>query len=91
MPIRTYPFTITRPGDVSRPYLPIILVNPNTEKHLKVMALIDTGADECALPASFAPLLGHSLQSGQERRISTGNGVRVEDIFSEVPCLLGLD
>lgn len=58
MPIRNYPFTVIRPGDVPRPYLPVTLINPDAEKHLKVMALIDTGADECALPASFAPLLG---------------------------------
>lgn len=77
MPIRNFPFTTTRPGDVPRPYLPITLINPDTRKRLKVMALIDTGADECALPASFAPLLGHDLQAGQERRINTGNGVTI--------------
>ena len=75
MPIRNYPFTITRPGDVARPYLPVTLTNPHSKKRLKIMALIDTGADECALPASFAPLLGHDLQAGDERRINTGNGV----------------
>jgi predicted aspartyl protease len=75
MPIRNYPFSKTRPGDVPRPYLPVTLVNPATETQLKVMALIDTGADECALPASFAPILGHDLQTGQVRRINTGNGV----------------
>jgi predicted aspartyl protease len=36
--------------------------------------LIDTGADECALPASYASLLGHNLQAGVERTIQTGNG-----------------
>lgn len=77
MPIRNYPFSTTRPGDVPRPYLPVTLINPDTEKHLKVMALIDTGADECALPASFAPILGHDLQAGVERRINTGNGVTI--------------
>lgn len=61
MPIRNYPFSITRPGDMARPYLPISIINPATNKYLKVFALIDTGADECAFPASFAPLLGHDL------------------------------
>jgi predicted aspartyl protease len=42
---------------------------------MKVYALIDTGADECAFPASFAPLLGHNLQAGQSKKISTGNGI----------------
>lgn len=77
MPIRNFPFSATRPGDVPRPYLPITLINPATKNRLKVMALIDTGADECALPASFAPILGHSLQSGQVKQVNTGNGVTV--------------
>jgi predicted aspartyl protease len=77
MPIRNFPFTTTRPGDIPRPYLPVTLTNPDTRKHLKIMALIDTGADECALPASFAPIMGHQLQEGQEKRINTGNGVTV--------------
>jgi hypothetical protein len=38
MSISNYPFTITRPGDVPRPYLPITLVNPNKAKQLKVIA-----------------------------------------------------
>ncbi|MFQ5779194.1 MAG: retropepsin-like aspartic protease [Nitrospiria bacterium] len=77
MPIRNHPFSITRPGDVPRPYLPITIINPDTEKRLKVIALIDTGADECALPASFAPILGHHLEAGQAKKINTGNGVTI--------------
>lgn len=75
MPVRNYPFSVIRPGDISRPYLPVRIVNPDTQKQLKVYALIDTGADECAFPASFAPLLGHNLQAGQPKKISTGNGI----------------
>jgi predicted aspartyl protease len=77
MPIRDYPFTVTRPGDAPRPYLPVTIVNPITKKRLSVFALIDTGADECAFPASFAPLLGHDLQAGQQKKISTGNGTTI--------------
>ncbi len=77
MPIRNYPFATIRKGDLSRPYLPITIINPETNKKLKVFALIDTGADECAFPASFAPLLGHNLQSGQQKNISTGNGITI--------------
>ena len=44
---------------------------------MRVYALVDTGADECAFPASFAPVLGHNLQAGQSKRISTGNGITV--------------
>jgi predicted aspartyl protease len=77
MPVRNYPFSIIRPGDLARPYLPITIINPGTEIQIKVYALVDTGADECAFPASFAPLLGHNLQAGQLKRISTGNGITI--------------
>ncbi|MEA3417254.1 MAG: retropepsin-like aspartic protease [Thermodesulfobacteriota bacterium] len=75
MPVRNYPFSIIRPGDMARPYLPLTILNPDTDKQMKVYALIDTGADECAFPASFAPLLGHNLQAGQSKKIRTGNGI----------------
>jgi len=77
MPIRNYPFTIVRPGDVARPYLPVTIVNPDSNRQVKVYALIDTGADECAFPASFALLLGHQLHSGKAKKISTGNGITI--------------
>jgi clan AA aspartic protease len=75
MPIRDFPFSVIRPGDPARPYLPVTVINPDTQRQVKVYALIDTGADECALPASFAPILGHNLQAGYRKRISTGNGI----------------
>jgi len=68
MPIRNYPFLVIRPGDLARPYLPVTIINPDTQKKVKVYALIDTGADECAFPASFAPLLGHNLQAGHLKK-----------------------
>lgn len=77
MSARGYPFWAARPGDLPRPYLPIRIINPDSGKELRVYALVDTGADECAFPASFAPVLGHNLQAGQSRRISTGNGITV--------------
>jgi predicted aspartyl protease len=77
MPVRNYPFSVIRPGDVARPYLPIAILNPNSGIQINVYALIDTGADECAFPASFAPLLGHDLPSGQEKRVTTGNGITI--------------
>jgi predicted aspartyl protease len=75
MPVITFPFTVISPGDVARPYLPTTIVNPDTAKTVDVYALIDTGADECALPASFAPVLGHDLEKGITKRINTGNGI----------------
>ena len=77
MAIRNYPFSIIRPGDISRPYLPVTILNPDTNMEIKVYALVDTGADECAFPASFAPLLGHNLQAGQMKRVHTGNGITI--------------
>ena len=77
MPIRNYPFSIIRPGDIARPYLPVTIINPDTEMKITAYALIDTGADECAFPASFTPILGHNLQTGQLKRISTGNGITI--------------
>jgi len=77
MPIRNYPFTIIKPGDIARPYLPVTIVNQDNNKQIKVYALIDTGADECAFPASFASLLGHQLHSGKAKKISTGNGITI--------------
>ena len=77
MPVRNYPFSFTRPGDIARPYLPVTIINPASGKRIKVFALIDTGADECALPTSFAQILGHNLRAGAQRKISTGNGITI--------------
>lgn len=50
------------------------IINPHANKKIRVYGLIDTGADECALPAQYAVLLGHNLQSGYPKEINTGNG-----------------
>lgn len=77
MLVENYPFTTTRPGELARPYLPVTIINPENQKEINVYALVDTGADECALPASFASPLGHNLQSGQQKKINTGNGITI--------------
>jgi len=74
MPIRDYPLSTIRPGSIAKPYLPVIVANPANNKQIRLLGLIDTGADERALPASFASLLGHNLQAGQQKTVSTGNG-----------------
>ena len=68
------PFTRFGKADIPRPWLPVIITNPKTNQKVKVYGLIDTGADECALPASFAVLLGHDLQVGYSKEVGTGNG-----------------
>jgi len=85
MLIENYPFITTRPGDIARPYLPITIINPENRKEINIYALVDTGADECALPASFASPLGHNLQSGQQKKINTGNGITIA--YSHTVCI----
>ncbi|MBE9503686.1 MAG: hypothetical protein IME96_05875 [Proteobacteria bacterium] len=73
MPINDCPFTLCA-GGVYRPILPIRIVNPHTGLTHSTFGLIDTGADECAIPAAIAPILGHDLQSGETKTVNTGNG-----------------
>ncbi len=73
MPIRDCPFTFFS-KDISRPVLPVKIINPHTGKSYRTFGIIDTGADDCAIPARFAGLLGHDLKSGRIKEISTGNG-----------------
>lgn len=74
MPIENIPFT--RNGDdIHRPYLYLKITNTHTGKYLNTVGLVDTGADDCALPASFALILGHDLARGGIKSINTGNGV----------------
>jgi len=77
MKIANIPFRKLSPNDIARMWLPVTIENPQTHKSIKVFGLIDTGADECALPALYATRLGHNLQSGREKEINTGNGVTI--------------
>ena len=74
MDLINIPFTKFGPDDIPRPWLPITVINPHTNKKIKLYGLIDTGADECALPAQYAVLLGHNLQLGYPKEINTENG-----------------
>lgn len=77
MKIESISFRKLSPNDIARMWLPVTIINPTTHKSIKVFGLIDTGADECALPALYAARLGHNLQSGKEKEINTGNGVTI--------------
>ena len=68
------PFSKRWADDTARPWLPVTITNPRTRKKIKTFALIDTGADEYALPAVYAPSLGYDLQHGIPKSIDTGNG-----------------
>ncbi|OGQ57512.1 MAG: hypothetical protein A3J24_06900 [Deltaproteobacteria bacterium RIFCSPLOWO2_02_FULL_53_8] len=76
MPIRNCPFTRSING-VYRPILGLRIINPHTGRHFQTIGIIDTGADECAVPADLAPLLDHNLEKGLSKKISTGNGDNV--------------
>lgn len=73
MPITNCPFIHFGNG-IYRAILLIRITNPHAQLSYDTYGIIDTGADECAIPAAFAPLLGHNLQAGQTKTISTGNG-----------------
>ncbi|MFA6217703.1 MAG: hypothetical protein WDL87_08665 [Candidatus Omnitrophota bacterium] len=77
MKIENIPFRKLSPNDVARMWLPVTITNPITNKNIRVFGLIDTGADECALPAVYASQLGHNLQAGKEKEINTGNGITI--------------
>lgn len=68
------PFKKLYPEDIPRPWLPVKIHNPHSNRSMNVYGLIDTGADECAVPAEYAPVLGHDLQAGIRKTINTGNG-----------------
>jgi hypothetical protein len=41
MLIENYPFTISRPGDIARPYLPVKIINPESQSEINVYAYTD--------------------------------------------------
>ena len=73
MELLNIPFTKLTPDDTPRPWLPVTITNPHSNKSIKVLGLIDTGADECALPTRFASILGHNLEAGFIKEINTAN------------------
>ena len=73
MPINECPFSRLNSG-INRPVLALKIINPHTGKSFNTYGIIDTGADECAIPAGYASFLGHNLQAGKTKIIGTGNG-----------------
>lgn len=73
MPITDCPI-ISSGEDFCNVYLPIKIINPHTNKSTSTMGLIDTGADECAIPAYIAEKLGHDIKAGKSKGVITGNG-----------------
>jgi predicted aspartyl protease len=97
MPISNFPFLKASDTDSTpRPWLLVRINNPDNGRFFYTIGLIDTGADECCLPATFAELLGHNLTAGTAKTINTGNGSTTAyghtctiDIFDTHLLLLG--
>ena len=77
MPVRDEELTSIKLLDGSvlqQAFLGVTYINPHSKKHVKLKALIDTGADLCLLPSEFAEILGHDLTAGYETELSGING-----------------
>jgi len=73
MPIKDYRFTSV-PNAPARPMLWVRVVNPDTNLAIIALAIVDTGADDCAFPADVATKLGHKLDSVPARKTNTAGG-----------------
>jgi len=75
MPIRNFPFLLIPKDELPRPWLPIRIINPYTGLFIETLGLVDTGADDCAVPAFFAEELGHKLKKGSPKTVRTAGGL----------------
>lgn len=73
MPIKDYAFTSIA-GSPARPMLWVRVINPDKKLGIVALAIVDTGADECAFPARVAGKLGHQLKSVPAKQIKTAKG-----------------
>jgi hypothetical protein len=85
MPIIGFPFLQLSPASPSRPILFVKIVYPQTGLMVDMPAIIDTGADCCAVPAILAKDLGLNWRAGIPKLISTGNGPATA--YSHICCL----
>lgn len=77
MPINNFPL-ITHSDGRAQAYLRIRITNPHKGRNYLNYGLVDTGADECVIPAAYAPLLGHDLHAANSsKEIITGSGVTI--------------
>lgn len=74
MPVKNFPFRDIGGHGKPRPFLYVNYINPHTGISFPTWALIDTGADDCVLPAEFAELLGYNLKAGTLTNIISANG-----------------
>ena len=73
------PLLKTYPEDpINHPYLSINIINPDTGKSFMYFGLVDTGADDCLIPADFAPALGHDYDKGAIRHGMSAGGPTID-------------
>lgn len=85
MPIRNCSFRRIDSFSPPRPILPIKIINPDNHKFFKTWGIIDTGADECAISANVAEILGHNLSKGKLKPIETASGI--SNAFSHITTI----
>ena len=78
MPSFKYGF-VQLPNQASRPFLPLVLENPFTSQWIRVIWLVDTGADACLLPEHIASLTGHNLK-GNNVQSSISKGIDGKEV-----------
>lgn len=74
MPIRKFPFLRLTADNRPRPWLSVRVINSHTGQYISTYGLIDTGADECSMPATYASQIGHILDKGKPKGITTAGG-----------------
>ena len=57
MDLKRIPFSKVSPDGISRPWLPITIINPHSGKHIRIAGLIDTGAIIAEITGDAAALL----------------------------------
>ena len=72
MPLKDCPFSKLSEADIPRPILPIKIINPHTGLSYATFGIIDTGADESAVPAGIASILGHTSKPALQRLLEQG-------------------
>jgi len=77
MNIINRPFIKITSDSPARAILPVVLKDPATNQEMRTFGIIDTGADDCAFPASFALITGHNLGAGIVKEVNTGNGITI--------------
>jgi predicted aspartyl protease len=73
-------------GEAYRPIVTLTLLHDS--RSLDVLALIDTGADECLFPGEFATILGHNLTKGKPRTFA-GIGGAITAYLHQTDIKLG--